>query len=808
MLAQLDALLQDLAYAFRQLRRSPGFAAVAICSLGLGIGANVTMYGIARAILRRPPNAARPEELVRVYRGDHSPLPRDWFLHFSRNSQTLAQLIAEDPMALGVDQGGTPERVLASVVSENFFPALGVAPAIGTAFAGAPGDPVGAVAVLSHAYWSARFGADPTVVGRTVRLNDQAFTIVAVARAGFRSSQLGWAPSVFVPLSEQARLRGDPPGSGGGSSFYITGRLASDRTPAQVQSELTVLATTLPDAPPEALEPGAFRVEQARGVTAEIRTPVTVASAFLMAVVGLVLLIACANLANLLLARGVARRREIAIRTALGVSRPRLVRQLLTESVLLAGLGGAAGLGLAWYATRLIPRLVPARAEMAFDVALDLNVLLFAALLALVTGAIFGLAPALTASRSDVQRVLREDTGGGSRRSRLRSAFLVGQVALATVLLVTAARFLTSLNSARGIDPGFRSERVADQQIDLSVRQYDDDRGQTFYREALERVGALPGVEAASLIGFIPLGGSNSGTGVLPGSADPDDQRAVRGTTFTTVSAGYFEMFGIPLVSGRTFDLTDRASTPPVVVANESFARLLWPDGEAVGQTVRFYGGDLTTPPATVVGVVRDTKYLSLTDHNVPFLYLPLPQNYSNNMVLQVRLAGDTPAERDAVRRAVQGLDPALPLSPVRAMRDDMAITLLPARAGAGVLGGFGALALLLATIGVYGVTTFLVSQRTREIGVRTALGATASDVLRLMMRDTLTLVTVGLGLGLAGGIGVGAAISSWLYGVGALDLRPLAGAAAVLVTVALLGTWLPARRALRVDPVRALRTE
>jgi predicted permease len=804
MLAPLDALLQDLAYAFRQLRRSPGFAAVAICSLGLGIGANVTMYGIARAILRRPPNAARPEELVRVYRGDHSPLPRDWFVHFSRNSQTLSQLIAEDPMALGVDQGGTPERVLASVVSENFFPVLGLAPAVGTVFAGAPGDPVGPVAVLSHAYWSARFGADPTAVGRTVRLNDQAFTIVAVAQAGFRSSQLGWAPSVFVPLSEQARLRGDPPGSGGGSSFYITGRLASGRTPAQVQSELTALAATLPDAPPGALEPGAFRVEQARGVTAEIRTPATIASAFLMAVVGLVLLIACANLANLLLARGVARRREIAIRTAIGVSRPRLVRQLLTESVLLAGLGGAAGLGLVWYATRLIPRLVPQRAEMAFDVAVDLNVLLFAALLALVTGAIFGLAPALTASRPDVQRVLREDTGGGSRRSRLRSAFLVGQVALATVLLVTAARFLTSLNSARGIDPGFRSERVADLGIDLSVRQYADDRGQTFYREALERVGALPGVEAASLIGFIPLGGSNSGTGVLPGSADPDDQRAVRGTTFTTVSAGYFEMFGIPLVSGRTFDLTDRAASPPVVVVNESFARMLWPDGQAVGQSMRFQGGDL----ATVVGVVRDTKYLRLTDRNVPFLYLPLPQNYRNNMVLQVRLAGDTPAERDAVRRAVQGLDPALPLSPVRAMRDDMAITLLPARAGAGVLGGFGALALLLATIGVYGVTSFLVSQRTREIGVRMALGATAGDVLRLMMRDTLTLVTVGLGLGLAGGIGVGAAISSWLYGVGALDLRPLAGAGAVLVTVALLGTWLPARRALGVDPVRALRTE
>jgi predicted permease len=642
------------------------------------------------------------------------------------------------------------------------------------------------------------------VVGRTVRLNDQSFTIVGVAAAGFRSSQLGWAPSLFVPLSEQARLRGEPPGSGGGSSFYITGRLAAGHTPGEARGELTTLAASLPDAPPQALEPDAFRVERARGVTAEVRAPIAVGSAFLGAVVGLVLLIACANLANLLLARAVARRREIAIRTALGVSRPRLVRQLLTESVLVAGLGGAAGVALAWYATRLIPRLVPARAELALDVALDLNVLLFAAALALVTGVLFGLAPALTASRPDVQRVLREDTGGGTRRSRLRSAFLVGQVALATVLLVTAARFLTSLGQAGDIDPGFRSERVADLDVDLSVRLYDAARGQAFYQEAMERVRALPGVEAASLIRFVPLSGSNSGTGVLPGSADPDDPRAVRGTTFTTVSAGYFEMFGMPPVRGRTFDATDRAEAPPVVVVNESFARMLWLDGEAVGQTLRFEGGDLVT----VVGVVRDTKYKSLTDRNLPFLYLPLPQSYSNDMVLQVRLAGDTPAEREAVRGAVQALDPALPLPAVRAMRDDMAITLLPARAGAGVLGGFGALALLLATIGVYGVTAFLVSQRTREIGVRAALGATAPDVLRLMMRDTLTLVTLGLALGLAGGVGVGAAVSSWLYGVGALDPRPLAGAGAVLVTVALLGTWLPARRALRVDPVRALRAE
>jgi predicted permease len=804
MLAQLDILRQDLVYALRQLRRSPGFAAVAIGSLAIGIGANVTAYGVVRAILERPPNAVRPEQLVRVYRGDHSPLPRDWFLHFSRSNRTLTELIAEDPMALGVDHEGGSERVSGSVVSENFFRGLGIVPAAGSFFMGPPEEPVGQVVVLSHAYWTARFGGDPAVVGRTVRLNDHPFTILGVTPAGFRSSQLGWAPSLFVPLSEQDRLRGQPPGSSRGSSFYITGRLASGRTPEQALGELLWLATTLPDAPPEASQPGAFRVEPARGVAAEVRGPVTMASAFLMIVVGLVLLIACANLANLLLARGVARRREIAIRTAIGVSRSRLVRQLLTESILVAGLGGAAGVALAWYVARLIPRLLPPRAELVFDVALDAKVLFFAAAVALATGVLFGLAPAFKAARTDVRSVLSEGSPGGSQRSRLRSAFLVVQVALSTLLLVTAARFLTSLVRAQGVDPGFRSDRVSDLAIDLSVRQYDAARGQVYYREVLDRVRALPGVGAASLIRLIPLGGSNSGTGVQPGTADPSDERTVRGITFTTVTAGWFEMMGIPLVRGRTFDDGDRADAPRVVVVNQSFARVFWPGDEAVGQTVRVGGGDL----ATVVGVVRDIKYLSLVDENEPFLYLPLVQAYSDAMVLQVRLAGDTPGERAAVRRAVQDLDPAVPLPQVTAMRDDMAITLLPARLGAGFLGGFGALALLLATIGVYGVTAFLVGQRTREIGVRTALGATARNVMHLVMRDTLRLSTVGVVLGLAGGIAVGALISPWLYGVGALDPRPLVGAAAALVTVALLGAWLPARRALAVDPLTALRAE
>jgi putative ABC transport system permease protein len=804
MLAHIGTFLQDLKYAFRQLRRSPGFAAVAVCSLAIGIGANVTIYSAAHALLRSEPDAVHAEELVRVYSGDHSPLARDQYLYLARHGTTLRSLIAEDPMAVGIERGGNTERVVAAIVSENYFLDLGIHASVGSVFVGAPGDRVGAVAVLSHAFWTARFGSDSTIIGRTVRINDQSFVVRGVAREGFRSSQLGWAPSLFLPLSEQARLRGTSDNALDISSFYVTGRLAAGRTPAQAHAEIVALAPGLPRATPETAQPHAFTVERARGITAEVRTQAALVSAFLMFVVGVVLLIACANLANLLLARATARRREIAIRLALGVARGRLVRQLLTESIAVSALGGLAGVAIALYTTRLIPTLVPAEVQVTFNVSPDLNVLVFAVILTIATGLIFGLAPALHASRADVQSMLRSDgAGGGSHKSRLRSTFLVAQVSLATLLLVTAALFLKGIAAARNIDPGFRSERVADLAIDLSTRQYAEARGQLFYDEMLHRVGSLPEVEAATLIRFPPLTGSNSATGVTLPSADPNDRTASRGTTFTVVAPGYFEMLGIPIRRGRAFDATDRPTSPRVAVVNESFARMMWPTANAVGQAIRMDGALVT-----VVGVTPDTKYRSLNDHNDPFLYLPSTQSYSSNLVLQMRLVNDAPATRASVRKAVQELDPALPLGVVTRLDDDMRITTLPARIGAAMLSAFGILSLFLATIGVYGVTAYLVGQRIREIGIRTALGASARSVLQLMMRDTVRLVLLGLGIGIAAGMGLGVLISSWLYGVGAFDLVSIGGSALLLMCAAIAGTWLPARRALSVDPLTALRSE
>jgi putative ABC transport system permease protein len=801
---QFDALAHDIRFALRQLRRSPGFAAVAIISLAIGIGATVTIYSAANALLRRQPDAARAEQLVRVYRGQHSPLPRAWFFHFAANSETMRALIAEDLLRVGLATTDVPERALASVVSENFFRDLGVGPHTGRVFAGAPGEPIGAVAVLSHRFWASRFGSDPAVVGHTIRINGQPFTVVGVAREGFHSSQLGWAPDLFVPLTEQGRLRGVPYEELAGSSLYVTGRLAAAQTARQAEAEILSLAHGLSDASEELTRPGAFRVEPARGITAEVRVQATVASAFLMLVVGLVLCIVCANLANLLLARAVVRRREIAVRISLGVTRGRLVRQLLTESIAVAAVGGAAGVALAYYATGLIPRLIPAGVELILDLSPDRAVLAFAAALTMATGVLFGLAPALRGAGVDVQSVLRTGGSGASaRRSRLRNAFLIAQVGMATVLLVSAGLFLEGIGAARSIDPGFRSDRVADLPIDLSLRQYDAARGVHFYDELLRRVRDVPAVQAATLIRFVPLTGSNSGTGVALPSADPNDRSAFRGTTFTSVAPGYFAMFGIPVVRGRALEPSDDAAAPAVAVANESFARMMWPDGEPVGQAVRF-GDQLIT----IVGVVPDTKYLSLNDRGEPFLYLPYAQQWTGDMVLQVRLATDAPDERAAVRAAVQAGDPGLPLGPVTSMADDMRLTMIPARVGAVLLSAFGLLALFLAAIGVYGVTSYLVGQRTAEIGIRAALGATPTNVLWLMMRETMVLVLFGLGGGLAGGMALGMLIAGWLYGIGPLDPRALGGASAVLLVVALVGIWLPARRALRIDPLTALRAE
>jgi predicted permease len=480
------------------------------------------------------------------------------------------------------------------------------------------------------------------------------------------------------------------------------------------------------------------------------------------------------------------------------------VRQLLTESTLLAVLGGAAGLAVAFYLTAALPRLIPEGIGFALDIAPDGAVLAFATVLALLTGTLFGLAPALQASRADIRTMLSGD-GVASRRSRLRSAFLGGQVALAMALLIVSALFIRGLEAARAIDPGFDSTRVLDLEVDLGLRNYDVARGRVFQEQILERIRALADVEEATIISTPPLVQANSGTAVMPATAAPDDRSAMRGTTFTEVAPGYLEFARIPLVAGRALETRDADGAPAVAVVNESFARMLFDGTDVAGRSFRIAGSDALT---TIVGVVRDTKYKSLNDRDEPFMYLPIGQRYDGAFSLQVRVRQDTPAAREAIRAAVLELDGALPLGAVRAATERMAVSLLPARLGAALVGTFGTLALLLAAVGVYGVTAYLVGRRTVEIGVRVALGATGPSVLRLLMGETLRVVGIGAAVGVAIGVGIGAVASSQLHGVGALDPIAVTSAFATLVAVAALGTWWPSRRALRGDPMSALRAE
>jgi predicted permease len=799
-----DDVWRDVRNAARGLHRSPGVTGFIVLALALGIGVNATIFSAAYGILQQRLPVPQADRLARVYRGEHSPLAREDFLHLATHTEAFAALTAERMIRVGLADSGTTEPVQAALVSANYFTGLGVAVQRGRTFSGTAGEEPGAVAVLSDRYWRVRFGGDPAVVGRTLRLADRPFTVIGVAEAGWVSTQ-AWRPDVFVPLSEYAGLLGVAPGTWNGS-LYVTGRLRDGWTRAQAGAEITALAAALPSAAAAGTsgQPVRYRVEHARGITRELRASAKLASVFLMALAGLVLLIACANVANLLLARAAFRSREVAIRLALGVTRGRLVRQLLTESLLLALVGGAGALVLAVLATRLLAGMVPADMPVHVSLTPDGTVLAFTAGLSMATGMLFGLAPALRATRPDLQATLRGDAGrGGQRRSRLRSVFLVAQVSLGTVLLTGAVLFARSLQNARHVDPGFVPAGVVDLPIDVSLRGYDEARGRAYYAEVLDRTRALPGTRQAALANLVPLAGSNRGAPMQPAEADPDDPAAFRQVYYNTVTPGYFATLALPLRAGREFSSADNAASPPVIIVNEAAARAFWPGTAAVGRTLRIW--DEGMPEATVVGVAADAKYNTLGEGETPFAYFPFGQDYRAGMVLHLRADAATAAR---VREVVLALDPALPLDVVRSMEADMRFALAGAQVGAALLGAFALLAIFLASIGIYGVTAFMVARRTAEMGIRRALGARSGGILRLIMWDTLRVVALGLVLGLAGGAALGRIVSSQLHGVGAIDGPTMVLVPVLLLTVAAAATLLPAGRALRSDPVAALRKE
>ena len=801
-------MLTDLRYALRVLLRTPTVTALAIVSLALGIGANVTIYTIANAFLDQPIGGANDvDRLVRVYRGDHSPLIYPELERLRAERAAFSGVAGERMNAVAVDVGGTIQRAQASLVTDGYFAMLRVRPELGRLFDARDSSEAAPVAVLSHTFWRDRLGADSSVIGHSLRVNDRPFTIIGVAPPDFASSIFLWRADLWVPPSAAPMFIGSSFNAWGGS-LYTTARLADGVPIGRARSTVTTVAARLMADSSRAGEHLSFRVEPARGIVVELRGPTVLASSFLMVVVTMVLLIACANVANLLLARATARRRELGVRAALGAGRSRLIRQLLVESLLIAAAGGVIGLLAAAWVADLLTRFLIARSPepISINVAPDAHVLLFAIVISVVSALAFGLLPALRATSADVSPVLREEATQTTTRSRARGLLIGAQVALCTVLLACSTLFLHSLVNARVIDPGFDPTGIIDVSLNVSSRNLQQDQARAFFDQLQSRAAALPGVREATIAALTPLGGSNMQVGLWVEGRPASGPRAPYAPSFNVVGPRYFETLGIPVVGGRAISQEDRPTGPGVAVVNEQMAKRLWPNESAIGRRVRVEGP--TGPWLTVVGVVRNTRYNSLGERTPDFMYLPFAQHYRAEMILQVRTAGATPTMSATLRDLVHTLDPRLPPAPVTSLGDDMRIVLLPSELGAALLGVFGLLALLLASVGIYGVTSYSVAQRTREMGIRSALGATARDLVLLLARQSMRVVLIGAGIGLVLALASARLLTSQLYGVTATDPLTFLVMPVFLLSIALLATLVPARRATTVDPADALRTE
>jgi len=807
---RMESLLQDLRFGARMLVKNPGFTLIAVLTLALGIGANTAIFSVVDRLLLRMLPVNEPERLVNLIGRDEKgrqdtnfsyPIYKD----YRDQNDVFDGLLAYSETAMNLSDGGVPERVMGVLVSGNYFDVLGVTPALGRAFLPEEDRTPGAhpVAVVSYGLWRRRFGADPRLVGRTIKLNMRSFTVIGVAPAEFRGVRRGMSPDVYVPIAPKP----DDLNNRNYSWLNLMGRLKPGVTRTQAQTAMSALSSRVMQVHPNtwpliALEDGS---QGETGGISKLRTPLKL----LMATVALVLLIACVNVANLLLARAQTRGREMAVRLAVGASRYRLIRQLLTESLLLSLLGGLLGLFLAVWLTRVLAAYSPPAGDSApplLDAGLDWRVLAFTATLSLLTGLFFGLVPAWRSSKPNLTVALKEESGAvGGGRIRGRGALVSAQIALSLVVLVCAGLCVRSLRALQRIDAGFETAKVLVMSLDLSLNGYKEEQGRQFYANLIERVSALPGVEAASLARRAPLTGSGMRMSVGIEGYTPADDKPIN-FDMNIVGPRYCATMKLPLVAGREFTTNDNAAAPPVVIINEAAARTYWPNQNPLGKHLIFGGPGRKPQPVEIIGVTGPSRYRSLTEAFKPGMLLPAAQNYVADLSLHLRSAGDPTMLIESARRELRALDPQLPATRIRTLEEERRNSLYSERVTALLLSAFGGLALLLAALGIYGVMAYAVTQRTREIGVRMALGACAGDVLRLMLSQGAWLIGAGVTLGLAGAFAVTRLIKSFLYQVSATDSITFVLAALSLTTVALLACYIPARRATKVDPLTSLR--
>ncbi|HEX8283355.1 MAG TPA: ABC transporter permease [Pyrinomonadaceae bacterium] len=820
----MRTLLNDIRFGLRTLLKSPGFTLVAVVALALGVGANTAIFSAVNTVLLRALPYRNSERLVAIYTGSdpaapepRGPLSYPDLVDFREQAKSLEYVAAYQGVGtvLSTGPGDEPERVRGFEVSADLFPALGAQAAKGRVFTREE-DKEGAppVIVISDGMWRRRFGGMPDAVGREVRmgLSGRTATVLGVMPPGFKFPP-GESDAVdyYVPFVTENARRGADQLTDRGSVFIDTvAKVREGVSIEQATAEVKTLGARL-----EAQYPTSNTGRRARAVSLheDLVGPVRPALLVLLGAVGLVLLIACANVANLLLARAASRSREIAVRTALGASRGRVVRQLLTESMLLSLAGGGAGLLLAVWGVEAIVKLSPATLPRLAETSIDARVFLFALGVSALTGIIFGLAPALQASKTDLAMSLKEGGRGGTAgasRARLRAALVVSEVALSLVLLVGAGLLIKSFRQLLTTDPGYSPARVLAVTVALNTQRFaDEDARAGYFREAVSRISQLPGVESAGLTRLLPLGRSDIWNDFQIAGRPPFAPGARNSARSYVASPDYFRVLGIPVKRGRAFAATDMKNTPPVILVNEAFARQYFEGQEPLGQHIVFSYSDTKSVEREIVGVVGNVRFEAFNADEVPEFYVPFEQQPSAVSEVVVRARGEDAAALAApVRAALKGVDPNLLIWETRTMDELVGRWTAPQRFNVALLGLFAALAMLLAAVGIYGVMSYTVQQRTHEIGIRMALGARARDVLGMVVRQGMLLTLVGLGLGLLGALALTRLMSGLLYGVSPTDPLVYAAVSLLLAAVALVSCLIPARRATKVDPMIALRYE
>jgi macrolide transport system ATP-binding/permease protein len=809
-----DHFWRDVRYGARAFRKSPGFTTVAILTLALGIGANAVIFSLVNTFLLRPLPIRDPEQVWAIHQGKQSDSSYSQSMSYpnykdlrDRNQVLTGMSVYRfDPMSLS--HNGKNERVWGYLVSENYFDVLGVRPALGRSFLPEDGMAPNThpVVVLNYRTWLRRFDGDPAILDSSIMINGRTFAVVGVAPPEFTGTESLFTPEFWIPSMMQEWIEGyNGFTSRGDGQWLAFGRLKPGVTQQQAQAQLNSVAQQLGKEYPGPDDGMALRLNPPGLVEPGLRRAVIAFSLALSLMVGLVLAITCTNFASLLLARGAHRRKEIALRLAMGATRLRVARQLLTESLLLSVLGAASGLFLGAFLIRLAEAAVPSLDfALTLDLRMDWRVVTFVVALALLTGIAFGLLPALYTSQPDVLGTLKEELSWGRRRSWLRGGLVAMQVALSSILLVTAGLTIRSLQHTEALGPGFDPNQALTLSVDLGLQGYDEARGRNFYHQLMQATRTLPGVKSVGLIRSLPLGLEYSTTGVYPDGRPEPHANAMPSACYESTSPGYFAAMGIPLMAGRDFSEADTAKSSGVAIINETLAQQFWPGENPIGK--RLHSGNTGSNALEVVGVAKNGKYQTLGELPSLMIYYPLSQVYSSDAALVARTNFDPKLVIASVRNEVLRLDPNLPIYEAKTLEEHMKLPLFPLHAGAVVVGSFSLLAMILAAIGIYGLMAYSVAQRTQEIGIRMALGARTWDVWSMVLSQGLIIVAVGIACGLLGSIALSKIIASLLYGISATDPLAFALSLLLLASAALAACFFPARRATKIDPVAAIK--